>query len=281
LGTSLFLRFSITILIIYLLTVVLLGGALYYALKTEGANVVLVMTITVLLVALNGYMIAKMAIDPLKEHFTHLEHFAKETLHELNLPIGTITANTHMLRKSMGENEKNLKRLDRIEAASVMLQERYNELSYLIARQMQHEVVERFDLAVLVQERVTFLQPLYSQVRFVSSLESTWVNLDRIGLRKVIDNLIDNAVKYSDTQGEVRLRLKSARLEIEDRGKGMDEMQLVRIFDRYYQSDATMPGFGIGLGLVKRFCDHYKIALNVHSRQGEGTTILLNFSKVI
>jgi signal transduction histidine kinase len=59
----------------------------------------------------------------------------------------------------------------------------------------------------------------------------------------------------------------------------MDEMTLVRIFDQYYQSDATMAGYGIGLGLVKRYCDRYNIGLHVHSVVNEGTHITLEFNR--
>jgi signal transduction histidine kinase len=52
---------------------------------------------------------------------------------------------------------------------------------------------------------------------------------------------------------------------------------LMKIFDRYYQSDKTMAGYGIGLSLVKRYCDRYAIGLNVQSSSGAGTCIQLKF----
>ena len=115
---------------------------------------------------------------------------------------------------------------------------------------------------------------------FEEALEPTEVTLDKRGLRKVIDNLVDNAVKYTQKEGSVSLRLHDRILEIEDRGVGMDEMELLRIFDHYYQSDATMPGYGIGLGLVKSYCDKHRVKLHVRSQKDAGTTMILDFKGV-
>jgi signal transduction histidine kinase len=226
-----------------------------------------------------GKILSKIAIEPLKEHFCHLDRFSKETLHELNLPINTITANVAMLRKTSSEDEKSLKRLERIELAAKMLKERYNELDYLIKKQMEKEVVERFDLCELIDERISFLGGLYPSVQWQRACEPIEVNLDKIGLAKVIDNLVENGVKYSPNIPIITITLAQKILSICDRGNGMDEVTLMRIFDRYYQSDKTMAGYGIGLGLVKRYCDRYGVGLNVQSKVGEGTCITLDFNR--
>lgn len=280
LGTSLFRNFTLTIFTFYAVTAWLLVIGVYYATVIQGfENFYLIAVLAGTVTVLVGVVIAKMAIEPLRQHFEHLESFSKETLHELNLPINTIMANTKMLRRTHSD-DRSRKRIDRIEAAVEMLQERYNELDYLIARQMHRERVDEFDLAEMIHERLEFLHSLYPQVKFNSDLEPIRLNLDKIGLRKVIDNLIENAVKYSTQEGMIDLRLHGAVLEIQDYGVGMDEVELFRIFDRYYQSDAMMPGYGIGLGLVKSFCDKYKIMLHVRSAKGKGTTMILDFKEI-
>ena len=57
----------------------------------------------------------------------------------------------------------------------------------------------------------------------------------------------------------------------------MDEAALVKIFDHYYQSDKNMAGYGIGLGLVKRYCDKHSIKLRVESKIDDGTCISMDF----
>ena len=278
LGTVLFRNVQLTIFFFFVITTLLIVTLFYY-LQTRFALEYL-MLIVLFLVLLMGYAIAKLSIEPLREQFTQLEHFSKEILHELNLPINTIMTNTSMLKRKI-EDEKSLKRFSRIEAACAMLQERYKELDYLIKKQMQHEQVERFDVALLVRERLKLLKPLYSKAHFHEDLESISVNIDRIGLAKVIDNIIDNSVKYSPDGAEIEIKTADNKLMISDKGQGMDEVELFRIFDRYYQSDESALGFGIGLGLVKNYCDKYKIKLHVDSTKGGGTVMQLDFSGVI
>ncbi|OHD97579.1 MAG: hypothetical protein A2552_06205, partial [Sulfuricurvum sp. RIFOXYD2_FULL_44_160] len=182
---------------LYVTTTGVLIAGIYYVHQVLGveqwgiiAFLSLIMTLVV------GGILAKIAITPLREHFYHLERFSKETLHELNLPINTITANVQMLRKSHTD-EKSLKRLERIEIAAEMLKERYNELDYMIKKQSERERIEHFDLGDVIEERLVFLRSLYPSVTWDVSVESYAVNCDRIGLGKVIDNLIENGVKYS------------------------------------------------------------------------------------
>ncbi len=225
---------------------------------------------------LGGVMISKLAIDPLQEHIVSLEHLSKETLHELNLPISTIMTNTGMLKKNIKE-EKELKRLFRIESACEMLQDRYKELEYMIKKQTSSKIEENFSLDELVKKRVDFLTHIYPQVEFVLELQKTEILSDITGLSKVIDNIIDNGVKYAPNSNRYDIKLKDNTLCFEDYGCGMDEVELMQIFDNYYQSDTNMQGFGIGLSMVKRFCDAQDIELNFKSKPDYGTRVLLKF----
>jgi len=274
----LFRNVQISIFLFFVITTLLIVTLFFYL--QERIELPFLIIIILVLVSGLGIVIAKLSIEPLREHFNQLEHFSKEILHELNLPINTIMTNTSMLKKSV-EDERALKRFSRIEAACGMLQERYKELDYLIKKQMQHEQIEQFDVSELVLERLKLLKPLYSSATFTEDLEAISVNIDRIGLSKVIDNIIDNSVKYSSSNATIMIVCRDNKLSIEDRGQGMDEVELFQVFDRYYQSDDNALGFGIGLGLVKNYCDKYKIKLHVDSTKGEGTTMQLDFSGVV
>lgn len=254
--------------------VILLLGLHYIVVVLGFTDYLLIFLGVILMASVVGFVITSMAVAPLKEHFMKLERFSKETLHELNLPVNTIMANTKMLRKTH-HDEKSIKRIERIESACDMVQERYNELDYMIKKQMKKEKIERFDVAQVIEERVYILRSLYSSAHFKLNLESLVKEMDKIGFQKVIDNLIDNAIKYSPSPADVEITLKAGHLSIKDKGVGMDEVTLLNIFDRYYQEDATMPGFGIGLGLVKAYCDQYHIRLNFDSKKDVGTTIIL------
>ncbi|MCL4432213.1 MAG: HAMP domain-containing histidine kinase [Epsilonproteobacteria bacterium] len=270
---------ELSLIALYLMTSAVVLGSVYGVYEVLGVHRWDIIALIAFSVGLGmGKIVSKVAMEPLKEYIDHLDRFSKETLHELNLPINTITANLSMLRKTH-EDEKSIKRLDRIEMATVMLKERYNELDYLIKKQMEKESIETFDIRDLIDERLAFLKPLYPHVQWEIMNEPCLVTLDRKGFGKVIDNLVDNGVKYSPSAALITLSLHDNKLSICDEGLGMDEMTLVHIFDRYYQSDSTMAGYGIGLGLVKRYCDRYKIGLHVHSQLGEGTCVTLELNR--
>lgn len=274
-----FRNLRINIFIYYYLTTLTFLSIFYYFLEIEQTqNLALLILSLVGLISFTGVIISKLSVDPLAQHVNNLQNLSKETLHELNLPISTIMTNIHMLKKSL-ENEKDFKRISRIESACSMLQERYNELDYMIKLQSSNVTNEDIQLDKLVEQRVEFLKHIYPHVDFNLKLTSTKISSDRVGLSKVIDNLIDNSVKYSQTIHKIDIRLHSNTLEIQDYGSGMDEVELVKIFDNYYQSNENIKGFGIGLSMVKRFCDSNNVLINFISKPKIGTTVILKFKE--
>lgn len=244
--------------------------------QLEYANYYVLLPLLLLLSTLLGYSFSRLSIEPLIESMQELNAFSKETLHELNIPIATIKMNTQLLQKNL-DNEKNLKRLSRINEASLMLELRYKELDYLIKKQSYMDVLEEFNVDELIHSRVESLSSLFLGVNFELNLESFRVKVDKIGLSKVLDNIIENSIKYSDKPVHIIIELHESLLSIKDSGAGMDELTLLKLFDDYYQKDRSSKGYGIGLSMVKRYCDANKIALHVTSSLGVGTSISLNF----
>jgi len=245
----------------------------------EIENYFLLSIVVLSLVILSAVFISKLAIDPLEEYVKNLQTLSKETLHELNLPISTITTNTQMLQKSLNDS-KSLKRVARIENACKMLQQRYNELDYLIKMQTKQVIKEKFFLDELIQNRIEFLEKIYPHIDFHIVLTKNELFMDKIGLAKVIDNLVDNGIKYSQDSNSIDIILKNNILLIRDYGIGMDEVELLGIFDNYYQVNKDMQGFGIGLTMVKRFCDENDIELTFDSSPNQGTTVKLKFKQI-
>ena len=278
-GTNLFRNLRINIFVYYFATTSFLLWILHYFLVVvQTQNIFLLFVVLICLIILCGIMISKLAIDPLFEHVTNLQNLSSETLHELNLPISTIKTNVHMLKNNISD-EKDLKRVSRIQSACDMLQQRYNELDYMIKLQSSNVKYEKIQLDELIRSRVEFLNRIFSHIEFDLELSPTQISNDKVGLSKVIDNLLDNAVKYSQNIHKISIKLRDQTLFIQDYGCGMDEVELLKIFDKYYQSNSKMQGFGIGLSMVKRFCDANNIVLNFKSKPNVGTTVILKFKE--
>jgi len=277
LGINLFANLRLNIFVYYVLTTTVFLFIVYYFLDVLVVeNIYLLAVILICFVALSGVFISKLAVDPLAEYVKNLQNLSKETLHELNLPISTIVTNLQMLRKGT-QDEKTLKRLARIDSACEMLKQRYNELEYMIKMQSKQEIKESFSVDALVQERVAFLEKVYPQMNFTLEVQSMEIFSDKTGLSKVIDNIIDNGVKYSQDSKNIVIKVTENSLSIKDFGIGMDEVEIVKIFDQFYQTNTTMQGFGIGLSMVKRFCDENDITLTLNSSPNVGTEVELKF----
>jgi len=275
----LFRNFFLSIALFYVVSVLtVVAGVFFLQLQFQIMSITTLLLIALPFSLLLGWMFSKLAIEPLVSHFQTLERFSKETLHELNIPISTIRTNAQMLEKGCPD-EKARRRIGRITAACDLLRERYDELDYLIKHQMRREQIENVDLEALLRQRCEALQEIYPSHRLACDLESISLKLDKMGFIKVVDNLIDNAVKNAPAGSTIGIVLRNRSLQVRDEGHGIDEVALFKVFDRYYQSDDSLPGFGIGLDLVKRYCDRHRISLAIDSAPGKGTTVRLHFSE--
>jgi signal transduction histidine kinase len=207
-------------------------------------------------------------------------HLTKEILHELAIPISTIQANTLLLRRTYTEDKKSMKRLARIDDSSIRLERLYEELLYSIKKEIQTVEGEKTDLVLLIDERVKVMK-LLNRNDFVLSLDAHTILVDKIGFEKMLDNILNNAMKYSSKESQIVVTLKDAILSIKDHGTGMDEVALKNIYNRYYQSHKANRGDGIGLALVKAYCRDEKIEINIASKLGVGTTVTLNLSQTL
>ena len=224
---------------------------------------------------INAYILShKLKIDE------NLLHLTKEILHELNIPISTIQANSTLLKRTLKDNEKSLKRLSRIDASTERLERLYAELVYSIKKEIHTIEKEEFLLKELIEERVESMK-LLNRNPFILKLEPFSVYVDKIGFEKMLDNIISNAMKYSDKDAPIVILLEGHNLSIIDQGIGMDETELITIYERYYQLDNTAYGEGIGLALVKAYCDDEKIKIRITSKKEEGTKVSLDLSSII
>ena len=271
-----FYNLKLLIAVFYLVTVTGFVLLFYYLFDVLHFSAPLIAVFFAPLGILSAYLLAKFATQPLLDYIEELRSLSSETLHELNLPITTIKTNLSMIKKNQND-EKLLRRMERIEEATQMLKQRYDELDYLIKTQTLKQIKEEFDIEEFLQKRISFLQNLYPSRTIELQTTKQRIKSDPIGLSKAIDNLVENAVKYSPKDSKILIRFKNSTLSVIDNGKGIDEVELVKIFDRYYQQKSSDPGFGIGLFAVKRFCDRNGIELKIQSKKNEGTSVELKF----
>ena len=209
-----------------------------------------------------------------KEDGRYLKYLEQNIIHELNIPLATIKANSEMLKKNT-QDEKSLKRLRRIDDASMRLKKLYDELVYTIDKQIHTIEAQRFNLKMLIEERVSVFEE-QKRNPFEVDVAPCLIEVDKIGFEQMFDNLICNAIKYSSKSSPITISLINDTLSIKDKGVGMTPAQLLRIYERYYQADRQKEGEGIGLSLVKAYCDDQNIDIDIQSEKGVGTQISLH-----
>ena len=269
--------------VLYFLSIVILLTGFYVFLdnRTFSQENFLIGAIILLLISMVfGYILNTYVLSQKFQIDKNLLHITKEILHELNIPIATIQANSTLLKRTLKENEKALLRLNRIDASTVRLERLYAELVYSIKKEIHPIEKEVFDLTELILERVAVMK-LLNRNPFVLELDKHFIKVDKIGFEKVLDNLLNNAMKYSDKNQPITIVLKNNILSIADRGVGMDETELLKVYERYYQLDNKIHGEGIGLALVKAYCDDEKIEISISSHKGEGTKFSFNLTTIL
>lgn len=128
-----------------------------------------------------------------------------------------------------------------------------------------------------------------NKLKFKADIEErVLLRADPLAVDRIINNLIDNSVKYTDKGGEIRVALKVVKekvvFEVTDTGIGMNEEQMACIFKPYYQlshEKGTHQGIGMGLNIVKSIVDSLHGQIKVESIPGKGSTFTILFKKPV
>lgn len=271
----------VAVSLLYLLAVWLLISGVWNYLpynKVPFSSAYFIAGILVALVALGWWYVIASLFENKEHPYRTLKKQIDRTLHELNIPLATIKANVQLLNKQCDDSRAK-ERLERIEGATKRLEREYEILLHFLKGKMGEVVKEHFCLDVLVAQRVEFFSQMNRQ-RFVVDLEKYEVVADKIGFEQVIDNLIDNAMKYSPKHSIITVTLKEAKLCIVDEGEGMDEIELIHLFEHYYQGKHSKKGMGLGLAFVKEFSDMYGMHITIDSKKGIGTKICIELHSI-
>lgn len=240
----------------------------------------MVMTAFLIIVAIGlNIILSKPLLEPLFQSEENLEKKVKETLHELNIPASTIQINAQMLEKNI-HDEKNLKRVARIKEATNELLKLYNQMEYEIKKEIDKIDYDDFSLQDVIQNSMNKFEDIKKTIHIEVDIPFVMLHTDKNGFQKVCDNLLSNAIKYNQENGEVKIHFQGDVLSVFNSGKGIDAQNIFMVFEQYYQEDIKQKGFGLGLTMVKAFCDKHSIEIKIDSNT-QGTTFYLNLTNIL
>lgn len=219
-------------------------------------------------------------LKPLFKSDEKLQQSIKETIHELNIPVSTIKMNTQMLQKSISD-EKSLKRLQRIEQASTNLLKLYENMEYSIKKEIDKIEKQEFYLDEMINKSLSKFDDIKRETIIQTEVPHIFLNTDINGFEKTIDNLISNAIKYNSSEKPyVKITFKDNILSIYNKGEKIDTKNLFIVFEKYFQENPKNDGFGLGLSMVKEFCDKNKIIINIETLE-LGNQFNLNLKSIL
>jgi len=224
-----------------------------------------------------GYFLSRLFLQPVREKIEALDRFIEDTTHELNTPVSAILMTIQGLH---GVEEKKLKRL---KASAQRLSTMYDTLSYSLNQSPGMMEREKFDLAQLLAQRVETMRPLMEsqQIDIVQEMAPCMVTVAKEHMRRLIDNILSNAIKYSNPGSEISVTLKGHMLTICDQGIGIAKDEQLDIYRRYHRFNKERGGFGIGLSIVLDICRENGIVPSVASEKGKGSCFSFDLGAIV
>jgi PAS domain S-box-containing protein len=249
-----------------------------------------------------GFVGVQRDITPLKEAERLKERFVSNVSHELRTPLSVITLLSGNL-DAFGdrlEPAKQVRMIRDIRRQAQVLDELIRdvlEISSIDSGRISPEIA-RFDIAPLLRDEIQRLQPLAErgqQLLSAEGPESLLVEGDAQQLRRVLRNLINNAMKYSQEGGRIRCdwrRIEAgdaaasdwpgnaalgpgrwAAIRVCDGGIGIEEEDLDRIFERFYRvnNQGNVPGTGLGLSITRELIGLHQGHIAVTSEPDRGS----------
>lgn len=259
-------------------TVVFVNGSMNWAVTTRLlVTAFLVLLGSALLILLLTVLLSKRVVRPVAESYEKQKQFITDANHELKTPLTLILSNLDIVEAELGQNEW----LDDIRSEGERMGLMINQLVALsrMDESQAHMVRSAFDLSAAVEDTVSEFQPLAAErgKKLQTSIEpGIRYEGDEGLIRRLASILMDNAVKYCDEGGEIRVEVCQHRhpvLIVENTYAQVDQLELDRLFDRFYRADKarTFSGsFGVGLSIAQSIVRSHRGSIHAYRK---GNTI--------
>lgn len=233
---------------------------------------------TLILMFLFITIFSKRAIEPFIENAEKQKLFITDAGHEIKTPLAIISANADVLELMNGETEWTTS----IRNQTVRLDKLVKNL--LTLSKMDEESIKQVFREFNLSETVAKMAGPFEAVaetknkKFYMNIQPD-INLsgDESSIEQLVSTLVDNAVKYSNEEGTIKISLKvtkkGKKLEIYNTTQNLDVGNLDKLFDRFYRADSSRSrdtgGYGIGLSIAKSIVEAHHGKISVKSEDGK------------
>ena len=223
------------------------------------------------------------------------QEFVANVSHELKTPLSSIKAYTEtLLNGALQDSTHNVLFLKRIEEQSERLHTLILDMLHLSHIETGREVFEIVPVSVTevahacISGHLGQAENKHIELILEPPLVPLQVRADEEGMRTILDNLVNNAIKYTPEHGKVSVRWYSeadvVHLEVSDTGIGIAPQDQARVFERFYRVDKArsreLGGTGLGLSIVKHLTHSFGGSVSVDSEVGQGAVFTVTLPRV-
>lgn len=240
-----------------------------------------------------GTVVSFHDISYLKELDRLKGDFVNTVSHDLRSPLTAILGYVELIERAGKVNPQQAEFIKRVKSSVQTTTNLIDDLLKLGKVEVGSlDEVAPVNLKLLVVTTLTNLQPLVQEkgqtLRLRRAGELPPVLGSRSQLAQLVDNLIGNAVKYTQPGGQIRVMLEEKQnqliLHVMDNGPGIPLEDQGRIFEKFYRAsnvESSIPGTGLGLAIVKTIVDNHRGRIWVDSKPGEGSvfTVVLPLAR--
>ncbi len=238
--------------------------------------------ITFFLLILAGAIFIFRAVRKQLRFSKEQQHFMMALTHELKTPIAVATLNLETLQKRKLEEPQQQKLIQNTLQEANRLNTLCNNmlLSSQIDASNYSLTNEDMNLSELVETSIAEYKNRFSSHQFIKNInENNFIIGDRMLLQIAVNNLIDNAIKYSPKESEILINLfvrnNQTTLQVIDKGKGISQLDKQKIFDKFYRAGNAATkgakGTGLGLYLTKNIIGKHKGNISVTDNLPNGS----------
>ena len=230
-------------------------------------------------------------LDRVENAIEREKQFTSDASHELRTPLAVIKGTMEVLIRKPRNQHEYEEKINFCISEVNRLNHMVDQLLLLARFENQKQNIKNETIylnAIILDNLTRFSEKIESKkIKIITSFsDDYYIQSDNYLVSIIISNLLSNAIKYSDSTGEIRIKLLQNEhhitFSISDNGIGIAPDDMNKIFNSFYRSDvinhAQIKGTGLGLSIVKRLCDLLKFEISVDSKLNVGTTFSLSFS---
>jgi signal transduction histidine kinase len=229
-------------------------------------------------------------LEQLREVVQQQRRFTADASHELKTPLAVVKVNASFLKSSLAKDPDGLEMVEAVDQAVDRMSRLVQDL-LLLARTDSGQLGEHFEAVDLVEtaKRAIGLIPCKSRVTLQTEASELWISGSAFALERVMTNLLDNACRHTNSEGEICLTLQARNSEavfsVTDDGQGIPASHLEKIFERFHRVDDSRQsgtgGSGLGLAICKGIIEAHHGTISVQSVLGKGTSFTVRLPIIL